>query len=209
MSQTKEPTDALSVVTREAMQLREDLADVAKQRDDAIDDAIRLMRERNEANERVTDATALLERCADEMNYDEFDDPVQRSLQHDVGAFLSRTPVAVAPSQPAHAEGGKYAAAMRCASASTNVYEVRNSLGQVVEVSMDIEAAASEALAGGPKWTWRLQPAATAPRVCTPAERKVLDACAALPDKWIDDGLALNTTTFYLCKAELARRNTP
>jgi hypothetical protein len=48
------------------------------------------------AEKKLSAATALLERCADEMNYDEFDDPAQRALQHDVSAFLAR-----APGQPA------------------------------------------------------------------------------------------------------------
>jgi hypothetical protein len=48
---------------------------------------------------RLAEATALLKRCSDEMAYDEFDDPAQRVLEHDVKAFLSATPSP--PTEPA------------------------------------------------------------------------------------------------------------
>lgn len=53
----------------------------------------------------LDEAIALLERCADEMNYDEFDDPAQRALQHDVSAFLaSSVPAQPAAPEPHYAE---------------------------------------------------------------------------------------------------------
>lgn len=227
MSQTKEPTDALSVVTREAMQLREDLADVAKQRDDAIDDAIRLMRERNEANERVTDATALLERCL-------HGGLCSAHTRNEVVAWLaSRTAVAVAPSQPAHAKGEAKAPE------TTERWEIClecNELKRERNETMAILAQCQRDLVADP-WRFRcetalqlmkddiyegaravleshedLAPTAPALRSCTPAERAVLDACADAPESELRLILSLGghpSWEMTLARAELALRNTP
>lgn len=47
--------------------------------------------------------------------------------------------------------------------------------------------------------------------IVSEADRKVLEACAALPEKWLRDGISIaestGGTTVWLCKSELARRS--
>lgn len=68
----------------------------------AADDAVELARLRAlladkellleryaQQKDRLQEATALLQRCDDELVFDEFDDPCQHALSHDVKAWLS------------------------------------------------------------------------------------------------------------------------
>jgi hypothetical protein len=124
--------------------------------------------ELEKARARLAEATELLTWGANEC------EPATSDFPDAVGVFLSR-----APAQPAAPEPTAYEAAMRCSSECTNVYEVRDSLGHVVNETRDIQAAAREAVAGGPNWTWRMKPAAPEPSEL----QKRLDAINAMRER--------------------------